>query len=175
MPFHINRFLSIIISLIIFLSIAISMGVSWNFKDAFQLSKPSEKDFLNRAGGYLKSISNVDRELAQTMAGAPDGRSSFDEIKWAINKSISVGDAAWFGDYQKSSVPPEYQNLNDKIKRVRNLRQNGLQELLKYWKDDQTYHIISGNDQLKIAFNLLSECVEDWVKISNEAEKGREK
>ena len=189
MSSHINRFN--IMTLIILLSIAISMGVACKPRDTSQPSKPSEpsqkasdkssvlsqaaKDFLNRAGGYLESTNNVDGELAQTMAGAPDGRSSFDDIKWAINKAISVGDAAWFGDYQKSSVPPEYQNLDDKIKRVRDIRQNGLQELLKYWKDDQTYHITSGNDQLKIAFTLRNECGADFFKILNEAAKGREK
>jgi hypothetical protein len=134
-------------------------------KPSSDLLSQAVKDYLGCAGGYLKSTNEVDGELAETMAGASNGSSTLDDIKSAVNRAISVGDAAWYGDYQKSPVPPEYQNLHAKIEKFRNLRQAGLQEILRYWKDDETNHIISGTDEWKRAINLQNECIADLNKI----------
>jgi hypothetical protein len=149
-------------------------SVDPNHPNANLLSE-SEKKYFGAAGGYLGSVNKYDTVLAKAMAGASTGESTLGDIKEAIESTRDLLNAAYYGDYQSAPPPPAFAALNKKIEKCKALHDSAFKELLAYWDDSNTAHIVSGSATLKRAALVTNECIAEVTKAMKRLSEERKK
>ena len=142
---------------LLFSSMAIAAGPS-----------EQEKTFISSAVGYLKTQNEQGIKVATTMNGLNTGSSTLDDVREAIKSARFVTNAGWHGDYLRNDklvVPSSFQRIDKEIHESHNLREKAYDEYLKYWKDNKTYHIESGNRIFKKSESIAQEATKELTKI----------
>ncbi|MHB8411796.1 MAG: hypothetical protein ACYDDI_07585 [Candidatus Acidiferrales bacterium] len=97
--------------------------------------------------------------LAQTMAGASNGLTTLGDIRAALLSAKRVENAGYQEDYKNrinGDVPSSCVDLSKNIDEAHRLFQSAMNELLEYWKDQNTAHIESGTATLKRCVVLMN-------------------
>jgi hypothetical protein len=119
----------------------------------------SERTFFGAAGSYLQTANAQGTNVAQTMAGASNGSSTLGDIRAALLLAKRVESAGYQGDYKNrinGNVPRSCADLGKNIDETHRLFQAAMNELLEYWKDQNTAHIESGSATLKRSILLMN-------------------
>jgi hypothetical protein len=122
----------------------------------------SERNYLGAAGSYLKTANEQGTIVARTMAGASDGSSTLGDIKTALQSARTFESVGYLGDYKNhinGNVPGGCSDLSKNIDETHRLFQAATTELLEYWKDQNTEHIVSGNATLKRSVLLMNSTI----------------
>src|SRR4051812_2259679 len=75
----------------------------------------AECKYLGALLGYLSSMHEQDQELATTMDGARTGQSTLGEIKKKLEKTQTLEQAAFFGDYHSAKPAPGYADIDQRV------------------------------------------------------------
>ena len=119
----------------------------------------AQRTYIVAAGSYLKTSNEEGMRVAQAMAGASNGSSTLGDIRDALSVAKRVEMAGFEGDYRdriKGTVPKEFTGIAKNITEGHRLFQAAMREFLEYWSDQNTEHIISGQQTLKRSITLLN-------------------
>jgi len=105
--------------------------------------------FYGAAFSYLKTANEQQGRIARAMAGASNGSSTLTEIKQAINAAVRVENAGYFGDYKGKFANPFDADFAAELATIHKRFQAATEELLEFYKDNQSAHIESGAAALK--------------------------
>jgi|GEM_PF-1264250 hypothetical protein len=108
----------------------------------------SEKDYLAAALTLIHENDTAMREVSQAIA-----QDDMHDLRQALDLAKTVL-ALSFGTYLHTSVPPQYQALDRKLRDSLSLRKDGLDEMLLYWQDYRQLHIIQAVKTLSKAVVL---------------------
>ena len=119
----------------------------------------AQRTYIVAAGSYLKTSNEEGMRVAQAMAGASNGSSTLGDIRDALSVAKRVEMAGFEGDYRdriNGVVPKEFTGIAKNITEGHRLFQAAMREFLEYWSDQNTEHIISGQQTLKRSITLLN-------------------
>jgi hypothetical protein len=122
----------------------------------------SERNYLGASGSYLDETHMQAMNVARTMAGASDGSSTLGDVREALRTAKLVENAGYLGDYKdriNGNVPASCFGLSKNIEEIHRLFQAAMAELLEYWQDQNTEHIVSGNATLKRSILLMNSTI----------------
>lgn len=89
---------------------------------------PQEKEYLQKACGFLIHNHEADKEMASCMQRAHDHTTTIPEIRGVISHCRSIFDEE-YANYQKAPPPAAYKKIDIKIKRYAKIRLSALEEL----------------------------------------------
>jgi hypothetical protein len=121
-----------------------------------------ERNYFGAAGSYLQTANAQGMNLARTMAGASNGSSTLDDIRIAILSAKRIENVAYLSDYKNrinGNVPTSVIDIAANVDETHHLFQSALDETLEYWNDQNTAHIISGNDALQRSVMLMNSTI----------------
>lgn len=111
-----------------------------------------EKAFAGPAMSYLGEANSLGNKVAHAMNGLNDGSSTLGDVKKAMSRAKFVEGVSYQGDYLAKTngvVPAVFAREGAQIAETHRLFQSAMRESLKYWKDSNTAHIVSGTATFK--------------------------
>jgi hypothetical protein len=141
-------------------------------KGGVRLSE-TEKVYISSASGYLSTLDKQDKLVAQIIAGWNTGAMTMDDVKHSLNNAKFIENTAWRGDYLKYGeliVPEPFSALDKKLRKTHQQHRAAFGELLQYYADYDTSHIINGQESFRIAIILWTQCINDLGVIMEEAQ-----
>ncbi|MHC4277817.1 MAG: hypothetical protein ACYSTI_10930 [Planctomycetota bacterium] len=153
--------------------VAVVLSFSGKPKDVFgeEINRSTEKEYIGRAGGYLSTLDKQDKLVAQIIAGWNTGTMTMDDVKHSLNNAKFIENTAWRGDYLKYGeliVPEPFSALDKKLHKTHQRHRAAFGELLQYYADYDTSHIINGQASFRVATILRIQCFNDlkaYLKI----------
>lgn len=119
----------------------------------------AERNYLGAAASYLKTGNEEGMRVAQTMAGAANGSSTLGDIKTAISSAKRIENAGYQGDYKnriKGNIPSSVADVAANVEETHRSFQAAMTEVLEYWDDQNTAHIVSGTSALQHCFTFMN-------------------
>lgn len=148
---------------------------SQNQSDDSKLST-DERKYISAAGGYLNSMFNENKQLAQTATQVGQGTSTLGDMRDAINHTKRIENAGFFGDFGSPSVPKGFESIDGKVKKIHKMHESFIKEYLEYWNDKNVAHINSGAATQKATLLLIDETVKELTKtMKQKAEEKKKK
>jgi hypothetical protein len=129
----------------------------------------AELNYLEASASYLETANKVGTYVHSTMKGASNGSSTPRDIRTDLLSAKRIENAAYQGDYKgriKGNIPGSFADVATNIDETHRLFQAAMNELLEYWADQNTAHIVSGVDILLRCVTLMNATMEqDTEKV----------
>lgn len=120
--------------------------------------------FVGAAGGYLVTANKEGHAVAAASAGLQDGSTTLTDVQQAISNARDVENVAYVEDYEAHRgprVPAAFALDTARLQETHRLFQDATGEMLRYWDDQNTEHIVSGTRTFRRAVLVMNKAVAD--------------
>lgn len=131
---------------------------------------PQEKEYLQKACGFLIQNHEADKQMNASMQAAHDQTTNITEIRGVISHCRSVH-ADGYANYLKAPPPAAYKKIDAKIKRYAKIRLASLEELSRGFGSDGLFvpkgglpHVERGRDQYIESMRQSDLCLRELNK-----------